>query len=257
MKKALWDIALACRIGILLVLSGCVPTLDGGDGSTDGRDNVVELGEPSEQPYAAFGPIEVGSYTPLEEGVDGGRLIFITPAEYDDDPDINLTGPNDFRHDFEVEFVTIINGDNGLEPGVYTFAATDEDMQLAEAKVEVREGQALAININLLPLKDLDYNLSDYEPYGRFEVMSPEPLEGNYDTGTLVITSNLPEDVGLHITGPNNYAASYREDETIEDLESGLYSVAATADDHDIVQGFVEVTAGLRVEVHLELKPFD
>ncbi len=87
--------------------------------------------------------------------------------------------------------------------------------------------------------------------------MSPEPLEGNYDTGTLVLTSNLSEDVGLHITGPNNYAASYREDETIEDLESGLYSVAATANDHDIVQGFVEVTAGLRVEVHLELKPFD
>jgi hypothetical protein len=216
-----------------------------------------------EATYLPFGNIEIGGYTavgefiPMGDNLDGGRIIFTTPAAYETDPDVNLTGPDGLRRNFEIEYITVINGENGLPPGIYTVAATDEDMQLTEAKFEVREGQAVTVNIDLLPLEEFTYNVADFAPLGLFEIGAYEPLPADEGVGSLVVTMNLGEDARFHITGPNNYRTGYRGNETVEGLEPGPYSVAATARGHQVTQGIVEVRSGQTLSINLSLQPLD
>lgn len=210
--------------------------------------------------YPAFGGTEFGAYAPLEEGVSGGRIILTTPVDYTRDPTVSVVGPDGFRRDFEIEFSTTLNGDNGLLPGMYSVAATDKGVELSEAKVEVRDGQAVTVAIHPVPLKAFAYNLTGYEPFGSFKVEAYEPLVAGSEeangTGTLIVSTNLGEDARWHLIGPDNFRKGYRGDESLEGLEPGPYSVAATAAGYKLVQGFVEIRVGQSIAVNLTFEPY-
>ena len=96
-------------------------------------------------------------------------------------------------------------------------------------------------------------------PYGEVQVGTYEALEEADGAGSLVITTNLPDEAELNVTGPNGYRRDFignviLEDLTLSELMAGPYSVAATAEGYGLTEGKVEVRSGERVMVHLVLE---
>lgn len=122
----------------------------------------------------------------------------------------------------------------------------------------MRPGERAFVDIRLVPIPDFDYDLSNYPAYGEIQVGAYEVLEETDGTGSLVITTNLPDEAEFNVTGPNGYRRDFidnvvLEDLTLSDLEAGPYSVAATAEGYALTEGKVEVRPGERATVFLVL----
>lgn len=204
-----------------------------------------------------FGEVGVVGYEPLPTDAVGGTLVLVATTPGGQGARVNLTGPDGIRTDGELE----TDGETVLTellPGLYSLAATATGMQLAEGKLEVRSGERGFVDIRLVPIPDFDYDLSDYPPYGEVQVGAYEALEEADGTGSLVITTNLPDEAELNVTGSNGYRRDFignviLEDLTLSDLSPGPYSVAATAEGYALTEGKVEVRPGERIAVHLVL----
>ena len=213
--------------------------------------------------YPSFGDVGIEEYRPVgvEEAELGGTLVFVATTPGGQAADVNLTGPDGLKFDFVLE----TDGETVLEElpaGIYSVAATDESMQLAEGKVAVRQGQRGFVSIALVPIPDFHYDLADHGPYGDVQVGAYEGLEGSDGTGSLLIATNLPDEAELNVTGPNGYRRDFignviLTNLTLSDLDPGPYSVAATAEGYALTEGKVEVRAGELVSVMLYLTPLD
>ena len=204
----------------------------------------------------SFGEIGVVRYEPLEDAALG-TLVLVATTPGGQGARVNLAGPDGVRADGELE----TDGETVLQlpPGEYSLAATATGMQLAEGKIGVRAGEQAFVNIRLVPISDFDYDLSDYTPYGKVQVGAYEALEEADDTGSLVMTTNLPDEAELNVTGPNGYRRDFignviLEDLTLSELMAGPYSVAATAEGYSLTEVKVEVRSGELVTVHLVLE---
>ena len=205
----------------------------------------------------SFGEIGVVRYGPLEDAASG-TLVLVATTPGGQGARVNLTGPDGVRADGELETdgETVLQG---LPPGEYSLAATATGMQLAEGKLEVRAGERAFVSIRLVPIPDFDYDLSDYSPYGEVQVGAYEALEEADGAGSLVISTNLPDEAELNVTGPNGYRRDFignviLEDLTLSELMVGPYSVAATAEGYGLTEGKVEVRSGELVAVRLVLE---
>lgn len=237
-----------------------------GGGVTRSRDASFDP-----ETYGVFGDVGIGAYEPYETGVDadGGAmsLAFSTPNEQN--VDFNITGPNGYREDIEVGYFGFETGGDaqvveGLLPGVYSVAATDDNLQLIETKVEVREGELVALNFNMQRAESFNYDLADYQPYGNVEVGPYEDVDtANYGVLNIVIVLGdqdaapeaLPE---LNVTGPDDFRREFEDFETeLGSLLEGPYSVAATAEGYKVAEGKVDAQAGQRTQITLTLEPLD
>lgn len=214
--------------------------------------------------YGAFGDVQVGTYEPFEEGVEGGALSLAYTSPNEQNVDFNVTGPNGYREDFEVGYIGLETGGDarvvsGLEPGVYSVAATDDNLQLIETKVEVREGELVSLDFNTQLIEDFEYNLADYEPYGVYEVGAYEPI--GVDTyGNLIVIVEMADGndavaPNINVTGPDDFRRELEGDATLQALVEGPYSVAATAPGYRMTEGKVDIRNAEAAQVTLTLEP--
>ena len=172
-----------------------------------------------------FGEVGVVRYEALEADAASGTLVLVATTPGGQGARVNLTGPDGIRADGELE----TDGETVLQelpPGEYSVAATATGMQLAEGKLEVRAGERGFVDIRLVPIPDFDYDLGDYASYGEVQVGAYEALEEADGTGSLMITTNLPDEAELNVTGPNGYLRDFignviLENLTLSELESG------------------------------------
>lgn len=240
-------------LGLLVVPALLVPALA----------QEVEAFDPER--YEPFGDVQVGVYEPYEVDAGGGALslAFSTPNEQN--VDFNVTGPDGYREDFEVGGFGLEIGDDvriveDLAPGVYSVAATDDNLQLIETKVEVRAGELVPLTFNMQLIEDFDYTLADYEPYGVYEVGPYEPIDVA-DYGNLIVNVEMAdENAGVipkvNVTGPEDYRREFEgDDNVLRTLVAGPYSVAATAPGYRMAEGKVDVQVGQAGQVTLTLEP--
>ena len=216
-----------------------------------------------------FGEAVVSEYEPYEADNGGGAvsLAYSTPNEQN--VDFNVTGPNGYREDFEVGYFGFETGGDarileGLPPGVYSVAATDDNLQLIETKVEVREGELIALNFNMQLIEDANYDLADYQPYGNAEVGAYEPVDTvDYGTLEVVVAVSNPDDVevvipDLNVTGPDDFRREFEGAENVlGSLLQGPYSVAATAEGYGMTEGKVDIRNGQALRIILTLEPLN
>lgn len=240
---------------------------DEGDVAGGGVTSSRSAFDPEE--YGVFGDAQVGAYEPYEEGSEEGAmsLAFSTPNEQN--VDFNVTGPNGYREDFEVGYFGLETGGDarvveGLLPGVYSVAATDDNLQLIETKVEVRAGELVALNFNMQLIEDSSYDLADYQPYGTYEVGAYEPVDTvDYGTVEVVVAVSNPDAVevvipDLNVTGPDDFRRELEGAENVlGSLLQGPYSVAATAEGYSVTEGKVDVQVGQAVRITLTLEPLN
>jgi Ca2+-binding EF-hand superfamily protein len=230
-----------------------------GGGVSRSRDTTFNA-----ENYRTFGDVGIGAYEPLEEGVAGGALSLAYTSPNEQNVDFNVTGPNGYREDFEVGYIGLeMGGDarvvSGLEPGVYSVAATDDSLQLIETKVEVREGELVSLDFNMQLIEDFEYNLADYEPYGAYEVGAYEPI--GIDTyGNLIVTVEMADGndavaPNINVTGPDDFRRELEGDRALQALVEGPYSVAATAPGYRMTEGKVDVRHAEAAQVTLTLEP--
>lgn len=230
-----------------------------GGGVSRSRDTTFDA-----EAYPAFGDVEIGAYEPLEEGLTGGALSLAYTSPNEQNVDFNVTGPDGYREDFEVGYIGLETGGDarvvsGLAPGVYSVAATDDNLQLIETKVEVREGELVSLNFNMQLIENLEYNLADYEPYGAYEVGAYEPI--GVDTyGNLIVIVEMADGndavaPNINVTGPDDFRREVEGDATLQALVEGPYSVAATAPGYRMTEGKVDVRNAQAAQVTLTLEP--
>lgn len=199
--------------------------------------------------FEPLGDIRVGEYQPHTGA--GGAIIFSGTTPGDQHPDIILVGPNEYWERFEIDDdagVTTIW--EGLTPGPYSVASTDDGLQVVHAVVDVRAGEAVAVHVNLEPMDQRVYAPGAYTPaypataypYGPYTAYPSERF------GTFNVQAPN-EDVLYVVTGPNDYVADFRGSFSIGGLTPGVYVIAGTAEGRHVSAGRLEVRLAERVPV--------
>ncbi len=102
--------------------------------------------------YQPYGNVEIGAYEPVDTAAYGTLEVVVAVSNPDAVevviPELNVTGPDDFRR--ELEGGSSILG--SLLEGPYSVAATAEGYQMTESKVDAQIGQAVRIILTLEPL---------------------------------------------------------------------------------------------------------
>jgi len=112
----------------------------------------VQLIEDFEYNLADYEPYGVGTHEPIDVATYGNLIVNVEMADGNDAvaPNINVTGPDNFRRELE--------GDGVLqalveEPeGPYSVAATAEGYRMTEGKVDVRNAEVAQVTLTLEPL---------------------------------------------------------------------------------------------------------
>jgi hypothetical protein len=197
---------------------------------------------------APLGEIQVGEAEPYEAEtttvqveVETGAIIFNATTPGGERPNIDLVGPNGYYDHFEVRADE--DGRHvveGLLPGVYSVAATDDGLQVAHTLVEVTAGQAIAVNIALEELAA--YEEGTFQPDERtafpdngFETAEPQAIE-NAEFGEVTVETEN-DNARFVITGPNNYSQEFTGTFTASDLTPGVYVIAGTLEDSYVLEG--------------------
>ena len=209
------------------------------------------------QPY---GTVETDVVV-FETDEDLGAIVLRHTTPDEQHANFDVVGPNGFYEHFDFE-----DADGGeyvlenLEPGVYSVAASDENLSLAHTIVEVTAGQSTSVSMSLEPwegdaLRD-DFDAADtygtYDgfgddvqpgyPYGAYTVGTEEVVD-TPETGAIFVES-MENDAQLVVTGPNGFSETAGNDETLEDLPPGQYVLAATGQGTDLSVTTVQVRAG-------------
>jgi hypothetical protein len=155
-------------------------------------------------------------------------------------------------------------------------AATDDNLQAVIGRVDVTLGQIAPIVVTVNRMVEAGYDeaaFDAYEPYGVYEVGEYEAIEAE-DTGNLIVfvqfgnaqnaeteeaaaEEELEIEAQVSVVGPNDYRSEITTEGTLEELESGAYVVAATAEGYNMAQGVVEVRQGEAATVTLTLEPLE
>lgn len=212
----------------------------------EGQTRTIEI---EGEEVAPLGEIHVGESraydaaetTTVEVEVETGAIVFTAESPEDQRPNIDLVGPNGFYERFEVE------GDaegehivEGLLPGVYSVAASDEGLQIAHSVVEVKSAEAASVHIALQELAAYEQGtfVADERatfPNQSFETAEAQPLE-NADFGEVTVETEN-EDARFVVTGPNGYSQEFTGSFTASDLSPGVYVIAGTLDNSYVLQG--------------------
>ena len=165
-------------------------------------------------------------------------------------PNVHLTGPDGYLETFESDGELIIDG---LTPGRYSLALTDNNLRLVEGTVEVRPGETGYVRAVLFGQAGFVNDTADVNFLG-FEFQLSDWYE---EENALVVAANVP-DARVSVTGPDGYH-TVLEGETLEtdDLDDGIYSVAATAEGYQVAAGRVAVANGQQAQVQLTLEPLE
>jgi len=169
--------------------------------------------------YEPFGNVEVGAYEPWE-GEEGGALFVSVSTPTDQTGNVDLVGPDGYWQHFEVEDEpTQEQGIGELEPGVYLVAATDDGLQLAATLVEVREGEAVRVTLNLERISEVAYDPADYPAYPR-DYYDYGPYEPDPAAGAFTVQTDDEETLFV-VTGPDNYSEDFEGSFTAAPLVPG------------------------------------
>jgi len=208
---------------------------------------------------------QVTGYRPLGEGAQGGSLRLVHGVQrgetfadnaFDNartqSPNVSVTGPDGFSERLEVGGEAVLEG---LAPGVYAVAATDEDLQLLEGTVEVRPGRVVTVVLRPVGMSN-QYRNENPQFLGLFDVHATATPEDT-NTGSLAVAAR-PAGAVVNVVGPGGFSEHYegvQGDLLLEDLVPGWYTVAATAEGHAVSRATVRVRVGQRTEVSVRLEP--
>lgn len=189
---------------------------------------------------------------------DAGAIVLTYSSPDDQQPNFDVVGPMDYWEHFDFsrddEFVL-----DDLVPGFYSVSATDEGLELAHTVVQVRAGEAVAVNVNMGVWEE-GFTAGSYDPYGTYgsydgyedaypgypygayNVGPYEAYGGSADFGAIAIGS-VTEGTDVVITGPNGFSQAFESDAIVENLPPGVYVVAASGADTDLAVTTVEVQA--------------
>lgn len=207
------------------------------------------------QEFVPYGNAEVGQAEPMETGteevaVEAGAIVLTATAPTDQSPNVDIVGPNGYYSHVE------ISGDEGGEtvvegllPGVYSVAATDDGLQLVHTLVEVTAGQAVRVNLNL------EQAVNEFQP-GAFtqarggNAFTTFPREGftaegptqieSREIGEITVDTNS-ESARFVMTGPDGYSNEFTGAFSVSDLRPGVYTIAGTEENKEIATTTVEV----------------
>ena len=193
---------------------------------------------------------EVKTYRPLPFGTIS--LSTLTPGFRSVGAEVYLTGPDGFFEHYDVGETALLEG---LLPGFYSLAATDDTYRLVEGKVEVRPGEAVAVDVALSNLGGYYADTAALDVFGLFGIQLSDWYER---TNRAVIAVNVPE-ASVGVTGPDGYHRVFVGEQSIEvgGLNDGIYSVAATAPGFAMVEAKLRVANGQSVLLDLTLEPLE
>ena len=201
--------------------------------------------------YEPLGTVDY-VYEPYE-GVEGGAIVLSATTPTDQEPNFDVVGPDAYYEHFDIEDdlgeETILEG---LLPGVYSIASSDEGLQLAATLVEVRAGEIVTVSFNLQPMETFAYDIADYSPYAYgypagYNTLGAYSPYANDQFGSVAITSEFT-DAEIVVTGPNGYSTDFEGEAVLDDLLPGTYVVAATDEGYGTSRNVFEVRAGERFE---------
>ena len=203
--------------------------------------------------FVAVGGIEVIGTEPFDADteevdveIETGAILFTAETPGDQHPNVDLVGPDDYFQHLEIadddeELVV-----DGLLPGVYSVAATDDNLQLAHTLVEVMPDEAVRVNIALTEALAAELEgeaiVADDRfvyPDDAYEIGEPAAFENDEFGAVAVETGN--EDATFVITGPDGYSEEFEGAFAAEDLLPGLYVIAGTDDGTGIATSMVRV----------------
>ena len=202
--------------------------------------------------YEPLGDVTIGDYG-VYDGVEGGAIVLSATTPTDQEPNYDVVGPDAYYEHFDISDNP---GDervlDGLAPGIYSIASSDEGLQLSATLVEVRLGEVVPVSFNLQPMDAAMYDITDYSPYAYgypadYDTLGAYTPYDNPDLGSVVITSEIT-DAEIVVTGPNGYSESFETQATLNDLPPGTYVVAATDEGYGTSRNVFEVRAGERLE---------
>ena len=202
--------------------------------------------------YEPLGDVGIGAYEPYD-AVEGGAIVLSATTPTDQEPNYDVVGPDAYYEHFDISDNP---GDervlDGLAPGVYSVAATDEGLQLSATLVEVRAGEVVPVSFNLQPMDAAAYDIADYSPYAYgypadYDTLGAYSPYDNPELGSVAVTSEYT-DAEIVVTGPNGYSTSFETEAVLDDLVPGTYVVAATDEGLGTSRNVFEVRAGERLE---------
>lgn len=105
-----------------------------------------------------------------------------------------------------------------------------------------------------------DFDIEQVEPMGN--VQTGQEAYDSEDAGAIVLTHTTPDDqhANFDVVGPNGFHDHFDFEDgpegeyVLDDLEPGIYSIAATDETFGVAHTVVEVTAGQSTSVHVELE---
>ena len=166
-------------------------------------------------------------------------LSIITPD--DQAANVDIVGPNGYYQRVEVdanaEEATVVDG---LMPGVYSIAATDDDLQVAHTLVEVMGGEIISVQATLEQLAGFEEGAFEADaqtafPDNAYEAEEPVAIE-NAEFGEVTVNTEN-DNTRFVVTGPNNYSQEFTGSFTASDLAPGVYVIAGTLDSGYEVEG--------------------
>lgn len=245
---------IAFTLTLLLTVFGAAVAQDDQNKDAQNKDQQQASTVNGEE-FVPYGEINVGQPEPFDTDerqvdveIETGALIFTGETPGDQHPNVDLIGPDGYVNHFEIDD----NADeehviDGLVPGVYSVAATDDNLQLAHTLVEVVRGQAVRVNVTL------DQRTQDFVPGAFagddaarpvFPANSFQARRGDIDSELGQITVETDDDEGTFVvTGPDNYYQEFNGSFTAEDLQPGVYVIAGTKEGSQIATTSVEVEA--------------
>lgn len=229
-------------------------------------------------------PYEIDGYDEEAVGYPYGSVLLTTEGSTGQAIDVVVTGPDGYTRTFESE-AGVQTELVELPVGTHSIAVTDDGLEMGHVLVDVRAGTAQDVTLSLANYEQAageigeGYALEpgyygveeefgdDYEPYGSYRVEGYEAyddaeagaivvtVEGLDENGEVVAYDALGAEVNGHVVGPDDQRSEFGgESTTLEDLPAGLYSIAATAEEHRVAQTFVQVQPGQRVLLRVQMQ---
>lgn len=244
---------IAFAMVVLLTIFGAVWAQDDAENQDqqDQTEQTQELEVETTDAEEFVGDVEVGEPEPFDTETEGvevevetGALILSGSTPDDQNPNIDLVGPNGYYEHFEIDddegADRVIDG---LLPGTYSVAATDDGLQVAHALVDVVQGEAVRVHVNLSQVIS-DFRAGaftrpvDTRARG-FRAGDPRPIE-SAEFGAVAVDTD-DDDGRFVVTGPDNYSRDFTGSFQATDLPPGIYIIAGTGDNAEIATTAVEV----------------
>ncbi|HEX7002695.1 MAG TPA: hypothetical protein VF168_00720 [Trueperaceae bacterium] len=218
----------------------------GGGAAEQPETRTIEI---QGEEVAPLGEIQVAESQPYEEAqaqtieveVLTGAISLDIATPDDQSANVDIVGPNGYYQRVEVDAAddepTVVDG---LLPGVYSIAATDDNLQVAHTLVEVKSGEIVGVQATLEELAAFDEGAfepaeANAYPDNAFQAQEEATIEDAEFGEVTVQTEN--EDTRFVVTGPNNYSQEFTGTFTASDLAPGVYVIAGTLETGYEVEG--------------------